>query len=77
MSFRPSHPDSLPVIDRAPDHANVFLAYGHGHLGLTMAAVTGRMVGEMVSGDAPSVDPEPFRATRFRGSRTRRRGWAS
>ena len=66
MSYRPSHPDSLPVIDRAPRHTNVFLAYGHGHIGLTLAAITGEIIGQLVSNEDPSIDVAPFRASRFR-----------
>ena len=66
MSFRPSHPDSLPVIGRSPRQKNVYLAYGHGHLGFTMAAITGELVGQLVDGEDTTVDLEPFRPTRFR-----------
>ncbi len=66
MSYRPSHPDSLPVIGRAPRHANVFLAYGHGHIGFTLAAITGEIIGQLVSNEDPSVDMAPFRPSRFR-----------
>ena len=66
MSFRPSHPDSLPVIGRAPRHANVFVAYGHGHIGFTLAAITGEIIGQLVSDEEPSVDPAPFQVSRFR-----------
>lgn len=38
--YRPSLPDSLPVISRSPRLDNVYFGFGHGHLGLTMAAVT-------------------------------------
>jgi D-amino-acid dehydrogenase len=51
MGPRPSTPDGLPVIGRAPRAENVILAYGHGHLGLTMAALTGRMVLRCIAGD--------------------------
>ncbi|MBF6030854.1 FAD-binding oxidoreductase [Pseudomonas sp. P115] len=44
MGFRPSLPDSLPIIDRVCD-GKVLLAFGHQHLGLTQAAVTAQMVG--------------------------------
>jgi D-amino-acid dehydrogenase len=50
MGPRPSTPDGLPVIGRAPRADNAVLAYGHGHLGLTLAAVTGRMVADCVAG---------------------------
>ena len=65
MGFRPSMPDSMPVISLSPRHANVALAFGHGHLGLTEAAVTGRLVAEMLSGAPPVIDTSPFRVDRF------------
>jgi D-amino-acid dehydrogenase len=65
MGFRPSMPDSMPVIGLAPRHANVALAFGHGHLGLTEAAITGRLVAEMLSGAPTVIDTSPFRVDRF------------
>ena len=65
MGFRPSMPDSLPVIGPSPRHANVYYAFGHGHLGLTLGAVTGRMVADMIAGRPPAVEPMPYRITRF------------
>jgi D-amino-acid dehydrogenase len=55
----------LPVIGPAPRHANLWFAFGHAHHGLTLAAVTGRLVAELVTGEAPCVDPAPYSATRF------------
>jgi D-amino-acid dehydrogenase len=65
MGFRPSLPDSLPVIGPAARHRNAWLAFGHGHLGLTLAAVTGRLVADLVAGRPPLADPAPYRAGRF------------
>ena len=65
MGARPCTPDMLPVIGRAPRHANLWFAFGHAHHGLTLGAVTGRLVAEMVSGEAPFVDPAPYSAERF------------
>lgn len=65
MGHRPALPDSLPVIGRAGGGDNVYLAFGHGHLGLTMAAATGRLVADLVAGRAPPVDIGPFAAGRF------------
>jgi D-amino-acid dehydrogenase len=65
MGFRPSMPDSLPVIGPSPRHANVYYAFGHGHLGLTLGAVTGRMIADMIAGRPPAVEPTPYRITRF------------
>jgi D-amino-acid dehydrogenase len=65
MGYRPSMPDSLPVIGRSPKHANAYFAFGHGHLGLTLAAVTGRLIADLVAGRSPSLDPSPYRIDRF------------
>ncbi|MBH3366979.1 FAD-binding oxidoreductase [Pseudomonas carnis] len=50
MGFRPSLPDSLPIIDRVCE-GKVLLAFGHQHLGLTQAAVTAEWVGQLVAGE--------------------------
>ena len=65
MGHRPSTPDSLPVIDRASRSQNIIYAFGHGHLGLTASATTGRVVAEIVSGKDPSLDLMPFGIRRF------------
>ena len=62
---RPTTPDSLPVIGCAPHRDNVFYAFGHGHLGLTQAATTGRLVSELVFGRPSSIDMTPFGIGRF------------
>jgi glycine/D-amino acid oxidase-like deaminating enzyme len=56
MGPRPSTPDSLPVIGRAPRAPNLLLAYGHGHLGLTWAGVTAEAVADLAAGRAPRTD---------------------
>jgi D-amino-acid dehydrogenase len=66
MGARPCTPDMLPVIGRAPRHTNLFFAFGHAHHGLTLAAVTGRLVAEMMGGEVPFVDPAPYSPERFR-----------
>jgi len=65
MGSRPCTPDMLPVISAAPRHRNLWFAFGHAHHGLTLGAVTGRMVAEMVVGETPFVDPAPYSAARF------------
>ena len=62
---RPSTPDGLPVICRSPRHANVFFAFGHGHVGLGTGAITGRLISQLVAGKPTDVDVAPFRAERF------------
>jgi D-amino-acid dehydrogenase len=65
LGNRPCTPDMMPIIGPAPRHKNLTFAFGHAHHGLTLAAVTGRMVAEMVTGEAVFVNPEPFRPARF------------
>ena len=65
MGFRPSLPDSLPVIGPSPRLANVFFAFGHGHLGLSEAAITGRLIAQAVAGEPPEIDLAPYRIDRF------------
>jgi D-amino-acid dehydrogenase len=65
MGARPCTPDMLPVIGPAPKHANLWFAFGHAHHGLTLGAVTGRLVAEMITGEPPFVDPAPYSASRF------------
>jgi len=65
MGARPCTPDMLPVIGRAPRHPNLFFAFGHAHHGLTLGAVTGRLIAELVTGETPFVDPAPYSASRF------------
>ncbi|HEX5794873.1 MAG TPA: FAD-dependent oxidoreductase [Geminicoccaceae bacterium] len=65
MGHRPSLPDSLPVLGRSPRHRNAYFAFGHGHLGLTAAAITGRAIADQAAGRAPPFDLAPFRADRF------------
>ena len=65
LGFRPSLPDSLPVIGPSPRNPRVFYAVGHGHLGVTLASVTARMVADQIDGRRPVVDPSPYRPERF------------
>jgi len=65
MGYRPSLPDSLPVIGRARNAANVFYAFGNGHLGLTQAAATGRLIRDLVLGQNSAIDLKPFSPQRF------------
>jgi glycine/D-amino acid oxidase-like deaminating enzyme len=65
MGYRPSMPDSLAVIGPSPKHQNVYYAFGHGHLGLTLGGVTGRLISDLVAHRTPIVDPRPYRVDRF------------
>jgi D-amino-acid dehydrogenase len=65
LGARPCFPDSRPVIGRAPGQADLWLAYGHAHWGLTLGPATGRLVAEMMTGATPFCDPAPYAAERF------------
>jgi D-amino-acid dehydrogenase len=65
MGFRPSTPDSLPAIGRSPRCKAVFYAFGHGHLGLTLSAITARWIADMASGRPAEADMSPYRVDRF------------
>lgn len=65
FGFRPSLPDSLPAIGRARATDRVIYAFGHGHLGLTQAAGTARLVAELLTGRRPAIDLAPFSPQRF------------
>lgn len=56
--LRPCTPDSLPYIGRAS--GNVALACGHGHIGLGLAPVGGRLLAQLLTGATPDLDPAPF-----------------
>jgi D-amino-acid dehydrogenase len=58
-----------PVIGRAPHHQTLWFAFGHAHHGLTLGAVTGRLLAELMTGEAPFLNTEPFSAARFAGGR--------
>ena len=65
MGARPCTPDMLPIIGKAPRHANLWFAFGHAHHGLTLGAVTGRLLAEMITGETAIVDPAPYSPERF------------
>ena len=65
MGSRPCTADMLPVIGPAPRHPGLWFAFGHGHQGLTLGPVTGRLLSEMMTGAPTGVDPTPFLAARF------------
>jgi D-amino-acid dehydrogenase len=65
MGRRPCLPDMRPVIGPFPGKPGLWLDFAHHHLGLTLGPVSGRLLAELMSGEAPLVDPAPFRAERF------------
>jgi D-amino-acid dehydrogenase len=65
MGCRPSLPDGLPCIGPSSASADVLYAFGHGHVGLAASARTGRVIAQLLSGQAPDMALTPFAAQRF------------
>lgn len=75
--LRPCTPDGLPIIGRPEGTEDVVIATGHAMLGLALAPITGRLLGQIVQGEMPSHDLEPLSPDRFRSMFTARTRSAS
>jgi len=65
MGARPTLPDYLPAIGRSRKIGGLIYAFGHQHLGLTLSAVTGELIGDLALGRTPAIDLSPFDIARF------------
>ncbi|CAM5762948.1 amino acid dehydrogenase [Labrys miyagiensis] len=65
MGHRPAFPDTIPLIGPSARRRNVWYATGHGHLGLTYAATTARLIGDLMTGVTPPIDMSPYGIGRF------------
>ena len=65
LGFRPTLPDSLPVIGQSTKNKNVYYAFGHQHIGWTLGAVTGKAITELVNNRNPNFDLSSFNPNRF------------
>lgn len=65
MGFRPSLPDSLPVIGKASRNPHVVYAFGHGHYGMTQSTATADLVAALIAGRPPAIDLGHFSPQRF------------
>ena len=63
--LRPCTPDGMPAIGRARGRGDVWLATGHQMAGLKSAPATGLLLAQLMTGETPRFDPQPFRADRF------------
>jgi D-amino-acid dehydrogenase len=67
MGHRPGLPDSMPMLGPVPGWRNVWFCFGHGQLGLTTAAISGKSLAQAIAGLEPGMDLSPFRVERFSG----------
>jgi len=64
--WRPMTWDDMPVLGRVQAHPHVWLAAGHGMLGISMSTATGQLMADLMTGRTPAIDPFPYRVERFR-----------
>jgi D-amino-acid dehydrogenase len=65
MGFRPSLPDTLPVIGASKASNRILYAFGHGHSGLTQCAATAQLIADLLAGRPSDISLAPFRPDRF------------
>ena len=63
--WRPMTWDDMPILGRSPRHAHIWLAAGHGMLGISMSSGSGQLMADLITGQAPAIDPAPYRVERF------------
>lgn len=66
FGWRPMCVDDVPIIGRVPGRLGLWLATGHGMMGVGMSAATGQLVADLVTGQPPALDPAPYRVERLR-----------
>lgn len=64
--WRPMTWDDLPILGSVPAQPGLWLAVGHGMMGMSMSAVTGHLLADLITGREPVIDPSPYRLERFR-----------
>ena len=65
LGFRPTLPDSLPVIGPSKINKNIIYGFGHQHIGWTLGAVTGKIMNSICNDRVPNINIEPFSPSRF------------
>ncbi|HMJ56906.1 MAG TPA: FAD-dependent oxidoreductase [Polyangiaceae bacterium] len=71
--LRPCSPDGLPYLGRWPEPANLIAATGHAMMGVSLGPVSGKLVAEMLSDEAPSIALDLVRPDRFASRQERAR----
>ena len=65
LGRRPTLPDAMPVIGRSTKNKNVLYAFGHQHIGWTLAAVTGMTIDKLAKNSKPNFNIDAFSPSRF------------
>ena len=65
MGFRPSTPDSLPILGPVESRPGLFLAFGHGHFGMTGGPPSARLISQLINGQATGIDAAAYAPQRF------------
>ena len=65
LGFRPTMPDSLPVIGQSQKNKNIIYGFGHQHIGWTLGAVTGKVINSICNDRIPNINIKPFSPSRF------------
>lgn len=65
IGYRPTLPDSLPIIDKSPLNQNIYYSFGHQHIGWTTGAISGKLVQYLIDSKKQNIDISAFRADRF------------
>ena len=65
FGWRPMSLDDVPLIGPVPGRAGLWLATGHGMMGVGMSAGTGQLLADLMAGREPALDPAPYRPDRF------------
>jgi glycine/D-amino acid oxidase-like deaminating enzyme len=65
MGFRPSTPDSLPIVGEVAGRPGLFLAVGHGHFGMTGGPPSGRLLSQLINHQPTAFDAAAYGPQRF------------
>lgn len=65
LGFRPSTPDSLPILGRLDAMPNLYFGFGHGHTGITGAPKSAEILANMITGAPNTIDVKPYDIKRF------------
>lgn len=66
LGFRPSTPDSLPILSQLETLPNLYFGFGHGHTGITGAPMSADILANMVLGTPSAIDVKPYDIRRFK-----------